>query len=110
MYNMEALPEFKFHYMFRCKIFNADRKKHVPIANVRGPNTMLFKSIVNLIFVSFFTFRFVSFNTQPGLLYVHALLPHIILRCVPSVILMNGRVNTAYYELSVSHGTAMFIS
>ena len=44
----------QFHYIFRCNFFNDDRRKHVPMANVRYPNTctMLFglnrKKLVNL--------------------------------------------------------------
>ena len=30
----------QFHYIFRCNFFNDDRRKHVPMANVRYPNTI----------------------------------------------------------------------
>ena len=32
--------------MYRCEFVNADRRKHVPMANVRYPNTMHFKAII----------------------------------------------------------------
>ena len=38
--------EDQSHYMYRCEFFNADRRKHVPMANVRYPNTILFKAIM----------------------------------------------------------------
>ena len=36
----------QFHYMLMCEFVEADRRKHVPVVNVRYPHTMLFKSIM----------------------------------------------------------------
>ena len=36
----------RFHYIYRCNLFNDDIRIHVPMANVRYPNTMLFKAIM----------------------------------------------------------------
>ena len=35
----------QFHYIFRCNLFNADRRNHVPMANVRFSNNMPFKCV-----------------------------------------------------------------
>ena len=36
----------EFHYLFRCKLLNADRRNNVLMTNVFYPNSILFESII----------------------------------------------------------------
>jgi hypothetical protein len=38
----------EFHYLLECKEFSEQRKKHLDHQNIRTPNFMLFKSVMNI--------------------------------------------------------------